>query len=210
MASTGQGMYYTAVNQNGSGSYTVVGGPYNPGSPRIVTDNVDSGDPDDPTVLGDISDDAFTINNPGNFEYTYVAALANGDGFIAYAAGYGYYVFQYTYNGYNQYTNSSITANNAPFAICFASGTAIATKRGRVAVEDLQIGDTAVTASGLTRDIIWIGRRTLDCSGENAHMAPVRVKANAFGAGVPERDVLMSPGHPVMVRQNGREVLVPV
>ncbi|ORE92713.1 hypothetical protein ATO4_16840 [Aurantimonas sp. 22II-16-19i] len=41
-------------------------------------------------------------------------------------------------------------------------------------------------------------------------MAPVKVRANAFGVGVPERDVLLSPGHPVLVRQNGEEVLVPI
>ena len=41
-------------------------------------------------------------------------------------------------------------------------------------------------------------------------MAPVNVRANAFGAGVPARDVLLSPGHPVLVKQDGRDVLVPI
>ena len=77
-------------------------------------------------------------------------------------------------------------------------------------IEALAVGDEAVTASGERRTITWIGRRTLDCRGEAAHMAPVRIRADAFGAGIPERDVHLSPGHPVLVRHGGVEALVPV
>nr|WP_255699999.1 Hint domain-containing protein [Jiella avicenniae] len=105
----------------------------------------------------------------------------------------------------------SFTTQPQTFAIqCFTTGTEVDTPRGPVRIEYLSVGDLALTASGASRPIIWIGKRTLDCSGENAHMAPVRVRANAFGAGVPERDVFLSPGHPVLVRQHGVEVLVPI
>ncbi|WP_246217856.1 Hint domain-containing protein [Jiella pacifica] len=114
---------------------------------------------------------------------------------------------------YNQsYSTDLITVDpDADFTIqCFTTGAHIETARGLVAIERLCVGDEAVTASGTTRKIIWIGKRSLDCSGDNAHMAPVRIRANAFGAGVPRRDVLLSPGHPVLVKQDGREVLVPI
>ena len=47
--------------------------------------------------------------------------------------------------------------------VCYAAGTRIATSRGDVAVEDLAIGDLAVTSAGVLRPIRWLGHRTLDC-----------------------------------------------
>ena len=49
---------------------------------------------------------------------------------------------------------------NAP-PICFVTGTRIRTTRGDVPVEQLRVGDIAVTASGKRRRIRWIGSRTL-------------------------------------------------
>ena len=56
--------------------------------------------------------------------------------------------------------------------------------------------------------IVWLGHRAVNC---RAHpkpetVWPVRVAAGAFGAGVPARDLYLSPDHAVFV--NG--VLVPV
>ncbi|MCQ0990649.1 Hint domain-containing protein, partial [Jiella marina] len=194
-------MYLYSATSNGDGTYNVTNA-YN--YSNITVTDTDDGGSDTLTQLGDIPND--DVQDSLGFTTTYVRALANGNGFVTTAYG-RFYVFQYAPNYQD---GDSFNTVSSSFTICFASGTAIATTHGPVAIDDLKVGDVAVTASGATRDIIWIGRRTLDCSGENAHMAPVRVKANAFGAGVPERDVLMSPGHPVMVRQNGREVLVPV
>ncbi|MBE7213299.1 MAG: Hint domain-containing protein, partial [Gluconacetobacter diazotrophicus] len=72
------------------------------------------------------------------------------------------------------------------------------TTRGECAVEDLVVGDVAVTASGETRPIVWIGHRDADCRGHH-DLQPVRVAAGAFGPGLPERDLWLSPGHPVLV-----------
>ncbi|TGE02682.1 Hint domain-containing protein [Methylobacterium nonmethylotrophicum] len=94
---------------------------------------------------------------------------------------------------------------------CYATGTLIRTTAGDVAVEHLGVGDAVVTASGEARPIRWIGRRTLDCSRHPRPEAvwPVRVLANAFGPGLPARDLFLSPDHAVRVTVLD-DVLIPV
>ncbi|MEH0196580.1 Hint domain-containing protein [Caulobacter sp. CCNWLY153] len=91
---------------------------------------------------------------------------------------------------------------------CFAAGTLLRTERGEVAVEALEVGDQVVTASGESRPVIWIGMRKVACDRHprRHEVDPIRVKAHAFGPGAPKRDLLLSPGHAVLI--DG--VLVPV
>ncbi len=84
--------------------------------------------------------------------------------------------------------------------VCFTTGTRILTARGEVAVEDLRIGDRAVTATGRRRTVTWTGHRHLGAERPiPADQAPIRIRAGAFGQGRPTRDLLLSPGHPVLV-----------
>ncbi len=98
---------------------------------------------------------------------------------------------------------------------CFASGSLIRIARpgtiGDVAVEDLRVGDLAVTASGDQRPIRWLGSRTYDCRQSPGPRSawPVRVAAHAFGANRPSRDLYLSPGHSVCVGVIA-EVLIPI
>jgi collagen type I/II/III/V/XI/XXIV/XXVII alpha len=91
---------------------------------------------------------------------------------------------------------------------CFATGTRIRTTDGEVPVEALRIGARAVLADGETAPVIWIGHRDVDFTCEPDPRAgwPVRVRAGAFGPGLPERDLFLSPDHAVFV--DG--VLIPV
>ncbi|MEE7456587.1 hypothetical protein MPAR168_01780 [Methylorubrum populi] len=111
--------------------------------------------------------------------------------------------------------NTPQTFSNLPQAPCFVTGTLIRTSRGEVAVEDLQVGDRAVTASGALRPITWIGHREISAGGASLPFSqqPVRVRAGAFGHGLPARDLFLSPGHPVLVgadADNEGGALVPV
>ena len=102
-------------------------------------------------------------------------------------------------NTYSNGTVLNIQTGSTP--LCFCDGTLIRTTRGEVAVEQLRIGDVAVTASGMRRPIRWIGRRHL-CGGSNSlqhDQQPIRIRAGAFGQGLPTRDLRLSPGHPVLV-----------
>ncbi len=84
--------------------------------------------------------------------------------------------------------------------LCYCLGTRIKTARGVVAVEDLAIGDLAVTASGGARLVQWIGRRRIDLTrhADPARARPIRIAAGAFPGGVPHRDLLVSPDHAVV------------
>ena len=95
--------------------------------------------------------------------------------------------------------DTSLNSYAAP--VCFTTGTLIRTSRGDVAVEDLVVGDHAVTASGALRPITWIGHRNLDGAGKALphDQQPIRVRVGAFGPGLPARDLHLSPGHPVLV-----------
>jgi hypothetical protein len=110
------------------------------------------------------------------------------------------------------YTSQQISVAATP--VCFTTGTLIRTSRGDVTVEDLRVGDIAVTASGGLRSITWIGHREITAAAALPfHQQPVRIRAGAFGGGLPVRDLSLSPGHPVLVGADaGSEggVLVPV
>ncbi|NDW05334.1 Hint domain-containing protein [Jiella pacifica] len=163
-----------------------------------------------------------TINNPGDtivasfdgFPRTLVATEFDDSGNIVFSENTNIFVFSNTPSSDGHVFSFSETSLGEYEPLCFATGTNICVICGgnqtEIAVEDLRVGDLALTASGSERPVVWIASRTIDCSGENSRMAPVRVMANAFGPGVPARDVFLSPGHPVLVKQDGAEVLVPI
>ena len=92
--------------------------------------------------------------------------------------------------------------------VCFARGTRLAGPKGEQLVECLAIGDPLLTASGRVRRIVWIGRRHIDCARHPDPRAvwPVRIRAHAFGPGLPGRDLLLSPQHAIFAKG----VLIPV
>lgn len=91
----------------------------------------------------------------------------------------------------------------------YVSGTTIATARGNLPVETIRPGDLVRTILGAdTAEVAWTGRRVVDCARhpDPVKVWPVRIAAHAFGAGVPEVDLYLSPDHAVYVDR----VLIPV
>ncbi len=96
---------------------------------------------------------------------------------------------------------------------CFTPGTLIATERGWRPVERLRRGDRLVTRDNGLRRIAWAGRRDVGFEDLKAtpELAPVLVRKDAFGDGMPSRDMLVSPNHRFLATaENGEETLVAV
>jgi Hint domain len=95
------------------------------------------------------------------------------------------------------FASGATTPGSGDTATCYCPGTLIQTDRGEVAVDELRIGDTVVTMSGAARPIRWIGRRSY--AGRFAlgrrGILPICIKAGALDAGLPRRDLWISPHH---------------
>jgi Ca2+-binding RTX toxin-like protein len=92
---------------------------------------------------------------------------------------------------------------------CFTPGTLIATDRGEVRVENLRLGDRVLTRDAGYQPIQWIGRR--DLSAEELAAAPklnpVRIAKGALGLNLPERDLVVSPQHRMLMTGTRAELL---
>ena len=88
-----------------------------------------------------------------------------------------------------------------PYVPCFTPGTLIATPRGERRVEELREGDRIITRDNGIQEIRWVGRKTM--AGRElrsaAHLQPVLIQAGALGNGLPERDIMVSPNHRILV-----------
>lgn len=93
--------------------------------------------------------------------------------------------------------------------ICFTPGTRIATQKGEVAVERLQPGDKVFTRDNGIQALRWVGRRDLTPDEMRAHpeFQPVLIRKGALGKGLPERDMLVSPQHRMLLTSDLAEVM---
>jgi len=85
--------------------------------------------------------------------------------------------------------------------ICFALGTRIATPRGEVPIEALEVGDLVTTLEGGAEPIRWIGRRSFPAVGR---FAPVVFAPGVIGN---TRQLAVSRQHRILVRGWRAELL---
>lgn len=85
--------------------------------------------------------------------------------------------------------------------VCFTPGTQILTSRGPVAVETLRAGDLVVTRDNGLQPLRWVGSRTLSYADLLARpeLQPIRIGAGAIAGAGPDRTMLVSPQHRVLI-----------
>ena len=100
---------------------------------------------------------------------------------------------------------------------CFTPGTLITTQRGEVPVELLSAGDRVVTRDNGIQTVRWVGKTQMFLHDFQAepHLLPVFIQQGSLGKGLPERDMMVSPNHRILVTNTratvkyaDREVLV--
>ncbi|MEO1139270.1 MAG: Hint domain-containing protein [Pseudomonadota bacterium] len=157
-------------------------------------DDVDGGES---TTSGDPADDFDTLDltgaaeaeNPGGGLTVTFTSADQEDGFVEFKDSDG------NVTGTMEFRNIE---NVIP---CFTPGTVIATPQGERLVEELREGDKIITRDNGLQEIRWVGRR--DLSGQelvNApHLTPVLIRAGSLGHGLPERDMMVSPQHRLLI-----------
>src|SRR6056297_323437 len=105
------------------------------------------------------------------------------------------------FEGPGDFGQAAIGADALVSPPCFTPGTRILTDRGYVAVEDLKVGDGVRTRDAGVQRLAWVGEVALSAADLRARpeFQPVRLCANALGAGRPARDMLVSPQHRILV-----------
>lgn len=85
--------------------------------------------------------------------------------------------------------------------VCFTAGTRIMTGRGPVVVEALAPGDLVVTRDHGLQPLRWVGCRTLSYTELLARpqLQPVRIGAGTLTGTGPDRTMLVSPQHRVLI-----------
>ena len=102
----------------------------------------------------------------------------------------------------DHHITGSLTFKNIENVIpCFTPGTLIATPRGEVPVETLRAGDRIITRDNGMQEIRWVGQRDLSWADLSAapHLKPILIRQGSLGNGLPERDMMVSPNHRVLV-----------
>ncbi len=94
------------------------------------------------------------------------------------------------------------TAPETGGVICFTPGTRITTPEGPRPVEELREGDQVQTKDSGAQPIEWIGRRRMTGARLFAmpHLRPVRLRAGALRIRQPDQELLVSPGHRILIK----------
>ncbi|PYF13169.1 hemolysin type calcium-binding protein [Rhodobacter viridis] len=205
--------------EGGAGNDTLTGGADN----DVIlggdgADSINTGEGND-TVNGGAGSDTISVTSGGNTVIIGSEDANNSDVDTLYVFRHDIDWSRTVINGesgtivwLNGATTSFTNIENVEFVRnipCFIPGTLIETKRGRVAVETLRLGDRVLTRDNGYQAIRWIGRRRLKASDLAAapHLQPVRIAAGALGEGLPEADMLVSPQHRMLISGARAELL---
>ena len=96
--------------------------------------------------------------------------------------------------------DGNLDFNAFPVFPCLAAGTLVETTDGDMRVEDLVAGMQIVADHGSPRTVLWVGQRTLDLTHEETDQRPICFAPGSLGEGKPHRQLIVSPGHRMLIR----------
>ncbi|MEO6300072.1 MAG: Hint domain-containing protein, partial [Paracoccaceae bacterium] len=119
------------------------------------------------------------VHDPGNFE----------NGHVNFLDSYGNVI------GTLNFTNIETVVS------CFTPGTQIATDSGPQAIESLKTGDLVMTRDHGLQAIRWIGLRTIRTAelARDPTLHPILIRKGALGSGLPQRDMMVSRQHRMLM-----------
>ncbi|RPE71493.1 Ca2+-binding RTX toxin-like protein [Pacificibacter maritimus] len=128
----------------------------------------------------------------GSFDIEFTNPDSNGNGFDGTVT---YYDASGNMTGTLEFTEIE---NVIP---CFTPGTMIATPKGEVDVATMKVGDKVITRDNGLQSIRWIGKKSLSPAELmlRPELRPVMISQGALGNGLPERDMMVSPNHRMLV-----------
>lgn len=139
-----------------------------------------------------------TITSSSYDPTTGILSLTTAAGSLTLDVGTGY-----TQDDFKINTNGSDQSASGWLEACFLKGSMISTPEGKVAVEDLKIGDQVITFDWknnqhVARPIVWVGKAhttaRIDLPDDEAGW-PVRILKDAVADGVPYKDMLVTAEH---------------
>ncbi len=91
---------------------------------------------------------------------------------------------------------------------CFTPGTCIATDKGERLVQNLREGDRVITRDNGIQEIRWVGCKDVNHKGLAGapELKPVIIRAGALGNDLPERDMIVSPNHRMLIANDRAEL----
>lgn len=84
---------------------------------------------------------------------------------------------------------------------CASTSPLIATPKGERAITTMQVGDLVITRDNGIQPIRWIGVRKITAMrfAKSGYLHPILIRQGSLGANLPERDMMVSPNHRVLV-----------
>jgi len=172
------------------------------GTNVTVKDDINDGNGDVHSAIGDIANDQFDVLSSGalNGGYTFVSVATIGStaGFIA-QNGAGQYVYFTNDTAAPADVGAPAAEQAGPQEVCFMPGTRVRTPDGDIAVEKLHIGDLVQSVDGRPVAVRWVGKQTVAPRFADELRLPVRIKAGALAENVPCNDLLVSPDHALLI-----------
>ena len=92
---------------------------------------------------------------------------------------------------------------------CFYQGTTLMTDEGAQPVDWICPGDRIMTRDHGFQRALWVGRTVISAGRlkSTPSLQPIRIAANSINAQTPARDLLLSPGHRVLLKSHRIELL---